>query len=210
MMSFDKNVFINCPFDSEYEAILRPIIFCIMFLGFHPRLALERLNSGEPRVSKIIELIESCKFGIHDLSRLQATKKGEFYRLNMPFELGLDVGCRLFKPGVWSQKKCLVLEAERYRYQAAISDISNSDIAVHQNKPELALAAVRNWIAVEAGIRPSGAGAVWSRFVDFMADNYVELKSRSYSDAEIEAQPIGELIQSIQDWLSRYVEVVRL
>ena len=201
-MPFESNVFINCPFDPDYESLLRPIIFCLMFLGFQPRIALERLNSGEPRVDKIIELIESCRFAIHDLSRLKAKKKGEFYRLNMPFELGLDVGCRLFKPGRWAEKKCLVLEAERYRFQAAISDISNSDIVVHQNNPELALSGVRNWIAVEAGIRPPGSGAVWNKFVDFMAQNYDNLKARSYSDEEIATQPIPELIQSIGDWLS--------
>ena len=31
----------------------------------------------------------------------------------MPFELGLDVGCRFFGKGRWKQKKCLVLETER-------------------------------------------------------------------------------------------------
>ena len=152
-----------------------------------------------------MELIEACRFGIHDLSRLKAKRRGEFYRLNMPFELGLDVGCRLFKPGKWSTKKCLVLETERYRYQAAISDLSNSDIVVHQNKPEQALIGVRNWIAIEAGVKPPGAGAVWGRFLDFMAVNYDSLKARNYSDDEIERQPIAELIQCIADWLRKPV-----
>ena len=57
---------------------------------------------------------------------------GEYFRLNMPFELGIDVGCRLFRNGCGG-KQCLILEAERYRYQAAISDLSNSDIAIHRN-----------------------------------------------------------------------------
>ena len=34
----------------------------------------------------------------------------------MPFELGIDVGCRLFGNKSQTGKKCLVLEAEAYRY----------------------------------------------------------------------------------------------
>src|SRR5262245_48821549 len=43
--------------------------------------------------------------------------KGELYRLNMPFELGLDVGCQRFAGGLRKRKKCLILDAESYRYQ---------------------------------------------------------------------------------------------
>ena len=134
-MSFETGVFVNCPFDSAYLPLLRPILFTVIDLGFIPRIALETLNSGRPRIEKIIALIESSKYAIHDLSQIQAQQAGEYSRLNMPFELGLDVGCRLFGRGHWSQKKCLILEAEPYRYRAAISDISGSDIAAHANEP---------------------------------------------------------------------------
>src|ERR1700674_4726096 len=102
-MPFDTDVFVNCPFDREYLPLLRPILFTIIDLGFSPRIALESLDSGRPRIEKIITLVESSKFAIHDLSRIQARQAGEYYRLNMPFELGLDVGCRLFRPGPWSE-----------------------------------------------------------------------------------------------------------
>jgi len=73
---FDRCVFVNCPFDTDFARLLRPLVFCILDLGLEPRIALERLDSGEQRVEKIIELIESSKFGIHDLSRLRAMKRG--------------------------------------------------------------------------------------------------------------------------------------
>src|SRR3712207_8510842 len=80
----------------------------------------------------------------------------------MPFELGLDVGCRIFKAGKWNDKRCLILEAEKFRYQAALSDLSNSDIAVHGNDALRALRGVRNWLADAAGIdRAPGANAIW-------------------------------------------------
>ena len=111
-MSFESNVFVNCPFDDKYLPLLRPLLFTIIALGLSPRIALEDLDSGRPRVQKLLALIEESKYAIHDLSRIKAEKKGEFYRLNVPFELGLDVGCRLFKGGQWARKRCLILEGE--------------------------------------------------------------------------------------------------
>ena len=201
-MAFETNVFINCPFDDAYLSLLRPILFCIIDLGLEPRIALERLNSGEPRVEKIIGLIRESKYGIHDLSRLVAGRKGEFSRLNMPFELGLDVGSRLFGNGPFAEKRCLILEAERYRYQAAISDLSNSDIAAHGNEPVRAFTEVRNWLVNEASLHAPGPTAMWVRFNGFMADNYDQLKSRGYSDGDIENLPISELIPCMKAWVA--------
>jgi hypothetical protein len=93
-LPFERSVFINCPFDEAYEPILQAILFCVVFLGFYPRIARERNDSAEVRVEKITSLIEASKYSIHDLSRAQAAKKGEFYRLNMPFEYGIDWACR--------------------------------------------------------------------------------------------------------------------
>ena len=92
--AFDSSVFINCPFDEDYHPLLRPLLFTILYLGFTPRIALERSDSGENRIDKISELIASSKYSIHDLSRLKARRAKEFYRMNMPFELGIDYGAR--------------------------------------------------------------------------------------------------------------------
>lgn len=202
-MSFDKNVFVNCPFDEEYVALLRPLLFTIIYLGFKPRIALEELDSGTPRIQKIMRLIGSSRYAIHDLSRLQAREVGEYYRLNMPFELGIDVGCRLFGSGQRSRKRCLVLGTERYRYQAAVSDISNSDIAVHGGSPESMVTEVRNWLNGEARLRAPGASRVWGAFLEFMADNYADLKQRGFSDGNIENLPIGELTVCMERWVAR-------
>ena len=96
---FTKNVFINCPFDNEYIALLRPLLFTIVYLGYSPRIASEQFDSGEARIKKICDLIEKSQLSIHDLSRIKSSKEEQFYRLNMPFELGIDIGCRLFKGG---------------------------------------------------------------------------------------------------------------
>jgi hypothetical protein len=175
-----------------------------MYLGFVPRIALESLNSGEARIDKIISLIEDSKYAIHDLSRIQAEKAGEYFRLNMPFELGLDVGCQMFRSGLAREKKCLILEAKKFRYQAALSDLSNSDIEVHDNKPINVVRVVRNWLNQEAKLKHApGPAKVWGAFNDFMAYNFDILTNRGFSKKDIEKLPISELMDCINDWLAK-------
>ena len=52
-MAFQRNVFINCPFDLEYQTLLKPLLFTIRTIGFYPRISLERFDSGEVRLDKI-------------------------------------------------------------------------------------------------------------------------------------------------------------
>jgi hypothetical protein len=202
MLPFGKNVFLNCPLDEEYLPLLRPIVFTILYLGFRPRIALERSDSGEVRIEKIIALIEQSKFAIHDLSRCRARKEGEFFRLNMPLELGIDIGCKRFKKGKWRTKRCLILETERYRYQAAISDLSNSDIFAHNNDPQQIVEGVRNWLVQEANARKVPVSQVWGAFLDFMTINYDRLIADNWTKADIDQLPIIELKSRMEDWLT--------
>lgn len=202
-MGFHKNVFVNCPFDDDYRPLLRPLLFTISYLGFQPRISLEELDSGTPRMGKIVNLIRSSRYAIHDLSRLQAQRRGEFYRLNMPLELGIDVGCRLFGRPPYTLKRCLVLEEQRYRYRAAISDLSGSDIAVHGGSAETLVTEVRNWLTNKTLEPVPGPARVWTAFLEFMSDNYDDLASQGFSDRDIEALPAPELLRCLNQWLRR-------
>ena len=201
-MSFETNIFINCPYDAGYLPLLRPLVFTVLYAGLNPRLAAERLHSGESRISKIVKLIRDSQYAIHDLSRIQASKKGEYFRLNMPFELGLDIGCATFanEPRL-QQKRCLILEKERYRYQIAISDLSNSDIEAHHNDPVRIVAVVRNWLANEVGLALPGPSRVYDYFSVFMGENYDILIEKGFSEADIRDLQINELIKYMREWL---------
>ncbi len=203
-LSFERNVFINCPFDDAYMPLLRPMVFCIYRLGFQPRIALERHDSAEARIEKILELIQGSRYGIHDLSRIKADKAGEMFRLNMPLELGIDIGAKRFGEGRLRDKKCLILESERYRYQAAISDLSNSDIAVHGDEPLEAFTAVRNWLDAEAGLGADGPTRLWDQFTDFVADNDDILVRRGFSRRDIDRLPLPTLMQNMQNWVKAH------
>ncbi len=123
----------------------------------------------------------------------------------MPFELGIDVGCRLFKGGEHEQKKCLILVGERYKYQAAISDLSNSDVANHQNIPEDVVVEVRNWLSSTCGLGADGASRIWDSFNVFMGDNYDALTARGFSKRDIERLPVPELLESMESWVDENV-----
>lgn len=202
-MAFEDNVFINCPYDDRYFPLLRPMLFTVLCARFNPRLALERMDSGEARISKLIELIKGSKYAIHDLSRIQAKRAGEYYRLNMPFELGLDVGCRLFGDGDLKHKKCLILEKEPYRYQAALSDLSNSDIAAHYNDPVKVMTAVRNWLVCDLGVDLPGPTGLIDTYTAFHTETFVDLTSnRGFKDEEAREIPIPELMRYMRSWVA--------
>jgi hypothetical protein len=168
---FRRNVFINCPFDSEYHSLLRPLLFTVVYLGFNPKIALETSDSGEVRINKICSLIRDSKYSIHDLSRLQARQAKEFYRLNMPFELGIEYGCRQFSSNHLREKRCLILEKDRFDYMKALSDLSGVDIKSHGNEPAGVVREVRNWFVETVGLRGVRSPTfIWYKFSDFMLD----------------------------------------
>lgn len=200
-MAFDRNVFVNCPFDAAYQPLLRALLFTIVYLGLRPRIALERVESGESRISKILELIEGSKYAIHDISRIRANKKGALYRLNMPFELGLDWSCRKFGSGRVQDKKIIILEADRFTYQAALSDIAGSDIAAHRNKPEAVVAAVRDWLANHLRSSTPGNSRIWSAYTACMAQLHDDLPDRGFAPDDIENLPVPEFLSYIENWV---------
>lgn len=199
---FEKNVFINCPFDPQYKSLLRPLLFTILYLDFNPRIASERSDSAEQRIDKICEFIESAKYSIHDLSRLKSVKKNEFSRHNMPFELGIDYGSRKFAAKRFAAKKFLVLEKERYDYSKALSDLSGIDIKSHNDNPEDIIRVVRNWFVETVGItKTKPASVIWNDFNEFMADFDVERKKEGFKDKDIYDMPSPEFTTFIKDWL---------
>ena len=200
-MSFRLNVFINCPFDKEYVDLLRPLIFCILALGFEPRIALERADGADVRLEKIIELINESMFAVHDLSRLRAKKSKEYFRLNMPFELGVDYACRLYGGGELAEKKILILEDKAHELKKALSDLAGSDVEAHNNDPSRICKIVRDWLAQSMAAPPPPPSELWARFTDFIGENYLALKAARYSDEDIEGQPLRELINAMRMWL---------
>lgn len=194
-------VFINCPFDDEYNTMLRPLLFTVLYLGFVPRLASERSDSGELRLLKIQELIASTVYSIHDVSRLRASRRGDLYRLNMAFELGMDYGYRIWRDnGV--ERKSLVLETEQYEYMRAVSDLSGIDVKDHEDDPARLVRQVRNWFLDTVGLREVDSGTtIWYDFNDFMAAFYEDRRKEGYEEEDLQMMPVTELIRYMGKWV---------
>ena len=201
---FNKNVFINCPFDSKYDLMLRSILFTIIYLGFTPQIASQMADSGEQRINKILSLIRKSKYSLHDLSRIRSEKRGEFFRLNIPFELGIDYGCRLTSSGHLKTKRFLVLGGKLHEYKRALSDLAGVDANSHDNDPERAVLAVRNWfVDIQLKRAPSGS-VIWKEFVDFYDNFYYERKNDGFSSRDLKMMPVREYIAFIRNWLKMY------
>lgn len=199
--SFEKCVFINCPFDEEFEPILQAIMFCVVELGFTPRLASETHASADVRLDRIKSLIEASKYSIHDLSRCQAREVGEHFRLNMPFELGIDYGCREYFGLGREKKRFLILEEQKYRYQAALSDISGSDIEAHGGDYQRAVKKVRHWLVNVAGAISVGPSAIFTRYVTFQEWYWERKISEGASEEDIREYPTSEVLAAMFVWL---------
>lgn len=185
---YATNVFINCPFDDDYEAMFHVIVFAVIHCGYSVRCALEAEDTGATRIDRLYQLIEECRFGIHDLSRIERDAVNNLPRFNMPFELGLFLGARRYGPRSQRDKHCLVLEAERYRYQKYLSDIAGQDIRSHDNDPARAIGAVRDWLATsrQRSERPlPGATAIMRSYNQFEANLPAMLRAADLEQAEL-------------------------
>jgi hypothetical protein len=164
---YNRNVFINCPFDDAYVPIFDAIVFTVHHAGFRPLSARARMNSGVVRLGRLIELIGDSRYSIHDLSRTEIDDRS-LPRFNMPLELGIVIGCMHFGTKRHQQKSMLVMDRESFRYQAFVSDISGQDIAEHRDTPNLAIEKVRNWLRTESGdTNIPGADFIIGRYFRF-------------------------------------------
>src|SRR6185369_10391428 len=160
MPDFERSVFINCPFDPDYRPLVLAQLFTVRYLGLTPRIAYEESDSGELRLDKIRRLIRESRFSIHDLSRCRASRAGEYFRLNMPLELGIDGGFRWSGARNWWRKRFLILEEKRYSYQKALSDLAGADLKCHKNNFAVLIEVVRNWLVQMANVRAVPASAI--------------------------------------------------
>lgn len=189
------NVFINCPFDNEYFNLLKPLLFTILYLDLNPLIS-ETSDSGEIRLTKIQNMMAKSKYSIHDLSRIESDN--ELPRFNMPFECGIDFGIKFSIPKL--NKKVLILEKEKYRYQKVMSDISGNDIYTHNDNPELIIKSIRDWFRTKLE-NIAKHKIIWFAYQDFESKYNEILLSEGYDPYKIDSLTFSDLIDSIKEWI---------
>lgn len=198
---FELSVFVNCPFDDAFAPLLQAIAFCITDLGYFPRLAPENADNAANRLDRIIELVRGSKYGIHDLSRCKASSAGEYARLNMPFELGLDHGCARFGGAPMNGKTILILEETRYDYQKGLSDISGWDIHAHEADYIKVVRIVASWLIRQAGADPVGPARIQGDYLTFQEWYWEREIARGASDDDIKAYPTVQVVAAMREWV---------
>ena len=171
MKNYSSNVFINCPFDNEYQPVFRAILFTVFDCGFVPRSAMEVTDADDVRIHKIMRLIRESRYSIHDISRTEQDRATKLPRFNMPFEFGIYFGAKHFGDKAQREKSCLVLDEDRYRYRNFISDIAGQDIRAHQGNADHAIKCVRDWLHEKSGRTTiPGSHVIQQHYQHFNAD----------------------------------------
>ena len=185
-MASNRDVFVNCAFDSGFQPIFHGIVFAIIRSGFRARCALETQDGAETRFAKIQQIIEQCRYGIHDISRTETDGNPPLPRFNMPLELGVFLGAKRYGDTIQRRKRALILDREQYRYQRLISDIAGQDIVSHSGNPANAIAAVTTWLRQQSRVTTiPGGQAVAAEYDQFNRDLPAILAARKLDVSEM-------------------------
>lgn len=122
-------VFLNIPYDPLFSTLFLAYVAGLSAFGLMPRATLE-IPGSTRRLERIISLIKSCEYSIHDLSRVELDPiPPPTPRFNMPFELGLAVALDASFPK--ERHAWFVFETAQWRIQKSLSDLNGTDAYVH-------------------------------------------------------------------------------
>lgn len=138
----EDEVFLNIPYDKKFERLFRAYICGTSAFGLIPRATLE-IPGGARRLDRILELVQSCKYAIHDLSRVEIDRTPPLTpRFNMPFELGLSVAHE--KASKKGRHEWFVCESMNFRLAKSLSDLNGTDPYIHEGTVKGVFAELRN------------------------------------------------------------------
>ena len=199
------SVFINCPFDEDYNDFFNATVFTIYRCGFLPRCAKEEDDALDTRINKILNIIDECRYGIHDISRIELNESG-FPRFNMPFELGLYYSAKKFGNDSQKKKRALVLEKNKYDYQKYISDLNGIDTKAHNGNKDELIREIRNWLN-QSSRRTTIPGHI--TIIKDFDEFYIQLPEMlADSGLDIENLTFNDLCLHIETWLEAIDELV--
>jgi hypothetical protein len=137
----ENGVFLNIPYDEEFQPLYLAYIVGLYQLGLEPYIA-SAIPGGRRRLSRILDLIQSCRYSIHDLCRVELDSAGSGTpRFNMPLELGMTI--------TWADlheelHTWFVFESKPRRLDFSTSDLGGTDANIHLGTVEGILCELRN------------------------------------------------------------------
>lgn len=167
----EKAVFINCPFDDEFEPRLDAILFATVCCGFIPRSALESGSVAQSRMDRIVQAIFSSRYSIHDLSRCRGEGSEQLARFNMPLELGIAMAHRFLGTRKSQRHDWLLLVPEGHVYLKFVSDLAGFDPMRYDGRIESVVSRLMAWLATRPdATRTSTPEEVIARLPEFQAE----------------------------------------
>jgi hypothetical protein len=134
-------VFLNIPYDEEFQRLYVAYIVGLYQLGLKPFVT-SGIPGGERRLDRVLALIQSCRYSIHDLSRIElSTTPPATPRFNMPLELGLTITWAKLHP---RRHTWFLWESTPRRLQKSMSDLDGTDPYIHSGTVEGVLSELRN------------------------------------------------------------------
>ena len=168
-IDFDRNVFINCAFDSTFIHQFRAIVFTVHSCGFIARCAMETGNAEGVRIDKIVRIIKDCRYGIHDLSCIEITEQSPLPRFNMPYELGVFMGCKAFGGALHKKKDFIVIDSVPHRYKRLVSDLAGFDFPTYdQEDVNSLIKIIRDWLYHSKPSSVLGSRFHQERYAEFL------------------------------------------
>lgn len=205
---FEHRVFVNCSYRADFRDMQRALIFILMRLGFSPVLAAQVSDSGQPRMDKIRQQIRECRHSVHDLSLVISSKKGEPARMNMPYELGLDLGARWYGGSPLNTKVLLVLERECGSVKKALTDHAGFDLRTHEGQINLLFQEVRAHFYAHLSAQPSGVRSCFPSYDELLAEwplflTWLQKRPDGTlrSETEINTMEVAEFKDKVREWL---------
>ncbi len=146
-----KAVFLNIPYDAKFKPLYLAYIVGLSALRLIPFATLG--IPGDRRLDRILSLLQSCKYSIHDLSRVEVdARRPRTPRFNMPLELGLAIAWRHVGSPSHSW---FIFESQSRRAEKSCSDISGTDVYIHDADVQGVFRQLRN-----ALVRPNNQPTV--------------------------------------------------
>ncbi len=144
------NVFINCPFDADFRSQFNAIAFTCVHAGFYPVIASSTGRSGRPRLERILEALNACRYSIHDLSRCRGEGNSNLARFNMPLELGMAMAIQAAGTPPDVHEYLVLVPHGLHLHQQYISDLAGLDPQTHDGTPPRLVAEVLAWLLTAA------------------------------------------------------------
>ena len=192
-------VFINCPYDSDYEPVFDALVLTTVFFGLTPTSALTSGDAGRARMERIMTEIESADFSIHDLSRCRGEGAQGLTRMNMPLELGIALYRSRQNNHRW-----MALVPDDNPHQQYISDLAGYDLKVYGGDTDRdgAISRVASWYW---SVGPADTPRIKPRPITESVPLFLEIKQQRYTQWQNEPRlPWFELVDAAAETVDRY------